>query len=219
VTVIVGFETATEALAVGLWIDGALRVRDQLAPQLHARELLGQLRLLMSEAELLPAQIDAIAVGRGPGAFTGVRIGLAAAQGLALGWDRPVLPISTLKVLAEPYAVAERAVVAAIDARMGELYVGAFMRGATGLLETLAPERLLAVADFAAAAVQSIGVGSGFALIDPARFPFAMEPAALPTAAGLLRLAAATYASGGTVDAADALPHYLRNEVAKKATR
>src|SRR5690606_41756281 len=119
------FETATEACSVALYLDGQVHERFELAPRRHAELALPWAQALLEEAGVARAQLDAVAVGRGPGAFTGVRLGIALAQGVALALDRPLVAVSTLEVLAAgaPQDGPEQ-ILAAIDARMGEGYAG-----------------------------------------------------------------------------------------------
>jgi tRNA threonylcarbamoyladenosine biosynthesis protein TsaB len=98
--ILLAFETATEACSVALWVDGEVRERFELAPRRHAELALPWAEQLLAEAGIARSQLDAIAVGRGPGAFTGVRLGVALAQGIALALDRQVVPVSTLAALA-----------------------------------------------------------------------------------------------------------------------
>ena len=114
---LLAFETATEACSVALWIDGDVRERFEIAPRRHAGLALPWADALLAEAGVAKSQLDAIAVGRGPGAFTGVRLAIAIAQGIALALDRPVVPVSTLAALAMR-APGDR-ILSAIDARMG----------------------------------------------------------------------------------------------------
>ena len=97
---LLAFETATEACSVALYLDGEVHERFDIAPRRHAELSLPWADALLAEAGLARSQLDAIAVGRGPGAFTGVRLAIALAQGIALALDRPVVPVSTLAVLA-----------------------------------------------------------------------------------------------------------------------
>src|SRR5690606_11462243 len=126
---LLAFETATEACSVAVLVDDAVIERFEIAPRRHAELALPWAGELLAQAGVAKSQLDAIAVGRGPGAFTGVRLAVALAQGIALALDRPVVGVSTLAALA---ALAARAhgdrVLAAIDARMGEVYLGAFVR-------------------------------------------------------------------------------------------
>ena len=141
---ILALDTATEACSAALLIDGEIRERFEIAPRAHARLLLPMLEDLLAEAGLKPAQLDAIAFGRGPGSFTGLRIAASVAQGIAFAADLPVLPVSTLAALAWPALRAARAdqVFAAIDARMGEIYCAGFGLAAQGELLMLSEEQV-----------------------------------------------------------------------------
>ena len=217
---LLAIDTATEACTVALWVDGAVRERFEIAPRRHAELVLPMADSLLAEAGLGKRQLDAIAVGRGPGAFTGIRLAIAVAQGLALALDRPVVPVSTLAVLAQGAASAGLPVLALIDARMGEVYAGAFVPGDDGCVRPLGDEAVLSPAEVAAPAPRFAGVGTGFgahaavleARLAAARAKVAAE--ALPRAADLARLAARDFAAGLGVDALQAQPVYLRDKVA-----
>lgn len=116
---LLAIETATEACSVAILVDGDVRERFEIAPRLHAELTLPWAEQLLADAGVAKSQLDAIAVGRGPGAFTGVRLAIALAQGIALALDRPLLPVSTLAALA--MRAEGGRIVAAIDARMGEV--------------------------------------------------------------------------------------------------
>ena len=164
---LLAFETATEACSVALYLDGEVRERFEVAPRRHAELALPMAQALLDEAGIARAQLDAIAVGRGPGAFTGVRLAIALAQGIALALDRPVVPVSTLAVLAAGApADGPARILAAIDARMGEVYAGAFGRQGAALVtldleRVLAPEAVTLPESGPAGPWQ--GVGTGFA--------------------------------------------------------
>ena len=217
---LLAFETATEACSVAVLVDGEVRERFEVAPRRHAELALAQADALLAEAGVAKSQLDAIAVGRGPGAFTGVRLAVALAQGIALALDRPVLPVSTLAALAAQ-APGER-VVAAIDARMGEVYAASFRREGAALVP-LDAERVLhpeAVQLPAGAGGTWQGVGSGFAAAEgllarqfAARMT-AVDASALPRAAHLARLAAAAFAAGQALAPERVEPAYLRDNVA-----
>ncbi|MEG3193038.1 tRNA (adenosine(37)-N6)-threonylcarbamoyltransferase complex dimerization subunit type 1 TsaB [Lysobacter sp. D1-1-M9] len=223
---LLAFELATEACSVALWLDGEVRERFEIAPRRHAELALPWAEQLLAEAGIGKKQLDAIAVGRGPGAFTGVRLAIAVAQGIALALDKPVVPVSTLAALAASRQLpaagevgAEHRVLAAIDARMGEVYHGAF-----------------AVRDGSAVAIGEEGIhapdgvpvpsegewhgrGTGFAAADGllrrhcGHFA-SIEPSALPHAAAVARLGAAAFAHGTAVAPDRIEPAYLRNQVA-----
>ena len=137
---LLAIETSTEACSVALYVDGEIAERHELAPRRHTQLVLPWADELLAHAGLAKSQLDAIAVGRGPGAFTGVRLAIALAQGLALALDRPVLPVSTLATLAMQGQGPR--ILAAIDARMGEVYLGAFLRDADGLVTADGAEQL-----------------------------------------------------------------------------
>ena len=219
---ILALETATEACSVALWIDGDVRERFEIAPRRHTELALPWAEQLLSEAGIRKSQIDAIACGRGPGAFTGVRLAVALAQGLAFALDRPVLPISTLAALAlEGNAAAGEHVFAAIDARMGEIYLAEYLVDDPHALTETSAERLAKPGDVRRDSdVACIGVGTGFGAdsgILVARLGTRLQrcdATALPHAAAVAHLAAAAFTRGEAI-APDALePAYLRNKVA-----
>ena len=218
---LLAFETATEACSVALWIDGEVRERYEVAPRRHAELALPWADALLAEAGIARSQLDAIAVGRGPGAFTGVRLAIAIAQGIALGLDRPVVPVSTLAALALPAVRTNPGapVLAAIDARMGELYVGGF-RLQGDALDVMLAERLLAPGGVEFDGDGWQGVGTGFAAQDGAlatRRADALvhvDATALPHASDIARLAAVEFARNGGMAPERVEPAYLRNDVA-----
>lgn len=215
---LLAFETATEACSVAVYDDGEVLERFELAPRRHAELALPWAEGLLAEAGVARSQLDAIAVGRGPGAFTGVRLAVALAQGIALALDRPVLPVSTLAALAVR-AAGDR-VVAAIDARMGEVYLGVFERRDNDLIP-LAGE-VVVRPDLAGlpAGEGWQGVGTGFDAADGAlreRLAAALagvDASALPRAGDVARLGALALARGGGIAPERLEPAYLRDNVA-----
>ena len=216
---LLAFETATEACSVALWVDGEVRERFGLAPRRHAEVALPWADELLAEAGVAKAQLDAIAVGRGPGAFTGVRLAIALGQGIALALDRPTVPVSTLAALA--MHAPQGNVLAAIDARMGEIYAATFRRTGDAVVATGA-ETVVAPAAFVLPGVDADwhGVGTGFAAADRA-LPSVLatrlasvDTEALPRAADVARLAAQALARGEAVAAERLEPAYLRDNVA-----
>ncbi|MGY1410055.1 MULTISPECIES: tRNA (adenosine(37)-N6)-threonylcarbamoyltransferase complex dimerization subunit type 1 TsaB [unclassified Luteimonas] len=215
---LLAFETATEACSVAVYVDGEVLERFELAPRRHAELALPWAEVLLGEAGVAKSQLDAIAVGRGPGAFTGVRLAVALAQGIALALDRPVLPVSTLAALAAG-AIGDR-VVAAIDARMGEVYLGVFERR-DGEVLSLAEELVVRpdLADLPAGEGWQ-GVGTGFdaaggALRERLGGTLAgVDASALPRAGDVARLAALALARGEGIAPERLEPAYLRDNVA-----
>jgi len=215
---LLAFETATEACSVAVFVDGEVRERFEVAPRRHAELALPWADLLLVEAGVAKSQLDAIAVGRGPGAFTGVRLAVALAQGIALALDRPVLPVSTLAALAAQ-APGER-VLAAIDARMGEVYLSAFLPD-HGEPRLAGVETVVAPAQAALPAGEGWrGLGTGFAAAEGAlrqRFGVALasvDARALPHAADVARLGARAFARGEALAPERLEPAYLRDNVA-----
>ncbi|MDG6777993.1 tRNA (adenosine(37)-N6)-threonylcarbamoyltransferase complex dimerization subunit type 1 TsaB [Thiomicrorhabdus sp. zzn3] len=126
---ILAVETATAACSVALLHQGTLVERFEILPQKHAQRILPMVDEVLNEAQILPQQIDILAYAEGPGAFTGVRIASGVIQGLALGWQKPVIGISSLEAMAFSYLKSrqhneDKAVhwIALMDARMGEIY-------------------------------------------------------------------------------------------------
>ncbi len=215
---LLAFETATEACSVAVWIDGDVRERFELAPRRHAELALPWAEQLLAEAGIAKSQLDAIAVGRGPGAFTGVRLAIALAQGIGLALDRPLLPVSTLGALAMQASGGR--VVAAIDARMGEAYCAAFARSGDGMVAL--SEEVVAKPDQVVIPEGNAwhGVGTGFAAVEGAlqlhlqTRLLSIDANALPHAADVARLGALAFARGEAVAPEHAEPAYLRNIVA-----
>ena len=216
---LLAFELATEACSVALWVDGEVHERFEVAPRRHAELALPWAGQLLADAGLARTQLDAIALGRGPGAFTGVRLAIAIAQGVALALDRPIVPVSTLAALA--MQAAGPRVLAAIDARMGEVYSGAFERRDGDAVACSAE----AVGDPAAFELEGDamdwqGVGTGFAAADGALRQrlagrlISVDAAALPRAGDVARLAVLACARGEAVAPERVEPAYLRNNVA-----
>lgn len=215
---LLAIETSTEACSVAVYVHGEVIARHELAPRRHTQLVLPWADELMAQAGLRKSQLDAIAVGRGPGAFTGVRLAIALVQGLALALDRPVLPVSTLAVLARQ-GQGDR-ILAAIDARMGEVYLGEFIRDADGRVLAAGPEIIVAPASAPHPALPAFGVGTGFsaesgALVQRLGDSLAgFDAAALPHAADLAWLAAEAFARGEAVAPDQLEPAYLRDKVA-----
>jgi len=217
---LLAIETSTESCSAALLHEGALIERSELAPRRHAELILPMIESVLDEAGVSRRQLDAVAVGRGPGAFTGVRLGVSVAQGLALGLDIPVVPVSSLAALAQDAsACAGETILALIDARMGEIYAGSFRRGGDGLVEAISEETVGLASDLVLPRAGCI-VGSGwiaYADVLAARLPVASkiaDGARYPQARAIALLAATQFAAGHGVAPEQALPVYLRDKVA-----
>lgn len=233
---VLAFDTATEQLALAVAAAGARWCEDLPGGAAASAALLPALQALLARAGRTMEQVAVVAFGRGPGAFTGLRTSAAVAQGLALGLNRPALPIDSLLIVAEqarqqaaPQA-APFEIGVVMDARMGELYAGRYAFAAGAWVQRQAPG-LWAPALLAEAwgeAPPAATAGSGLAsqasvAADPAALaaleracPAATRIAIGPEgrAAALLALALQAWNEGGGVDAAEALPLYLRDKVA-----
>ncbi|WP_295439137.1 tRNA (adenosine(37)-N6)-threonylcarbamoyltransferase complex dimerization subunit type 1 TsaB [uncultured Thiodictyon sp.] len=132
---LLALDTSGEACSAALYLDGTSRQCLELAARRHGALILPMMQSLLDGAGIGLKALDAIAFGRGPGSFTGVRIAVAVAQGAAFGAGRPTVPVSTLAALAqgEFRRSGRRRLLAALDARMGEVYWGAYEVGVDGL--------------------------------------------------------------------------------------
>ena len=222
---LLAFETATEACSVALWIDGDVRERFEVAPRRHAELVLPWAEQLLAEAGIAQSQLDAIAVGRGPGAFTGVRLAIALAQGIALALDRPVVPVSTLAALA--MRAKQRGM--RRTSRRPRRHRRAHGRGLFRRIphrdsaplaiseERVSPPEAITLPDDD---TRWLGVGTGFAAADGAlrrdldERLLAVDATALPHAADVADLAAAAFARGEALPPERLEPAYLRDHVA-----
>ncbi|MEO6032305.1 MAG: tRNA (adenosine(37)-N6)-threonylcarbamoyltransferase complex dimerization subunit type 1 TsaB [Burkholderiaceae bacterium] len=229
---LLAFDTATERMSVALAVGAEVSVHEAAGGALASATLLPVILDLLARAGLKVRDLDAIAFGRGPGAFTGLRTACSVAQGLALGAAKPVLPIDTLLAVAEDARTGAGAgagasggaaplqVWVAMDARMGEIYAAqyAFANACWQVLDApmlITPEALnQRWAEQPPKAVAGSALGAFGARL---RLPHdaACFAGALPRAAGMIPLARALSAAGGAVDAALALPLYLRDKVAQ----
>jgi len=222
---ILAFDHATERCSVALCLDGAVAGREALAARDHGVALLAMAQALLDEAGIALAALDAIALGRGPGAFTGLRLAASVAQGLAFAADLPVIPVSDLRALAQRAlsGVARPArVLACQDARMGEVYWAGF--GAiAGHAQAETPEAVERPETMLPRALQWLGpgaaggAGSGFgAYPELAGLGVRLHPlgADLRPRAHEVALLAAHDGRAAAVAPEHAVPVYLRNDVA-----
>ena len=199
-------ETSTEWCSVAVWDEGETRALERRAGYRHS-----ELALPMLEKLLQRQTIDAVAFGAGPGAFTGLRIACALAQGLAFARNLPVLGVPTLEALAQESG-AER-VVACIDARMREVYYAALEKRGERWHEVIAPQCVPPQSAPRPLGAGWVGCGNGFAVYGNMGLD-KVFPEVHPTALAVAQLAAPKLSAGEGVDAALASPIYLRDKVA-----
>lgn len=219
---VLALETSTEYCSVALWQDGVIAERSELVGQKHSELLIAMLDALLEKAGVKLAQLDGIAFGMGPGSFTGVRIACGVTQGMAFGANLPVAGVCTLQALAE--ASGKPRVIAALDARMGEIYHAAYRKQNGAWVAECEPNLCLPQDAPPLSGGGWFGVGSGFAAhcaVLNERYAGQLQGvdgSLVPQAAAIAALAAAQFAQGCGVDAAEALPLYLRDKVALKTS-
>ena len=224
---ILAVETATDACSCALECSGTIVARHAVEPRRHTELLLPMIEAVLAQAGIGLHALDAIAFGRGPGSFTGLRIACAVAQGLGFGADRPLVPVSTLRTIATGLHRTRGAsrVLAALDARMGEVYWGGFeWDGATmapAFEESVGPPEAVHVPD----GDGWIGAGPGwpaYRAVLAARLGDRLGTAhgdRLPEAIDMLGPARTAFEAGLAVAPEDAAPVYLRSDVARAAPR
>ncbi|WP_455198938.1 tRNA (adenosine(37)-N6)-threonylcarbamoyltransferase complex dimerization subunit type 1 TsaB [Kaarinaea lacus] len=222
---LLALETATEACSAALLVNDEVIERYQVSPRGHSQLILPMIDELLDEAGIAMAQIDGIAFGQGPGAFTGLRIAVGVTQGIAFAADIPVIPVSTLAALAQGCEQQDR-VLAAIDARMDEVYWGVYRRRPDGLMAVEGEEQVVSPGEVPVPEADSwYGAGSGW---DSYRQTLEIrcgdrlniaDGQLLPRAGAVARLGAADFQAGKMVSAEQAIPVYLRDQVAWKKSR
>ncbi|ROS04703.1 tRNA threonylcarbamoyladenosine biosynthesis protein TsaB [Sinobacterium caligoides] len=225
---ILALDTAADACSVALWLDGEIVSDHRLLPREHTKMMLLMIEQLLADHGVKMSDLDGIAYGRGPGSFTGLRICGGIVQGLAFGAGLPVVAVSSLAALAYPYIDEQRAVIACVDARMGELYTGVFGAKGQDLISLsdellIKPEQMKTSMLYAGVEVSDWqGVGSGWGYRehfgDMKELELMVDSEALPTAAAVVALAMKDFELGQTVTAADVSPIYLRDSVAWQKT-
>ncbi|NVD07048.1 tRNA (adenosine(37)-N6)-threonylcarbamoyltransferase complex dimerization subunit type 1 TsaB [Vibrio sp. JPW-9-11-11] len=223
---ILALDTATENCSVALLVDDKVYVRSEVAPRDHTKKVLPMVDEVLKEAGLTLAELDALAFGRGPGSFTGVRIGIGIAQGLAFGADLPMIGVSTLAAMAQgAYRLhgAEQ-VATAIDARMSEVYWARYVRQEDGSWaaqdeECVMPPQLVAQ-NSQADTLSWYRVGTGWQAysdeLEGVAFETQPSEVLFPDAQDIVQLARVEFINGNTVDVEQASPVYLRDTVAWK---
>ncbi len=227
---ILAIETASEACSAALLqSDNSNNARDiavrfQHAPREHTKLILPMLDEVLEETNCSLKEVDAIAFGRGPGAFTGLRIASGIAQGIALAGDIPVIPVSTLESLAQTTLnnlEEGQTVIAALDARMNEVYWGEFVRQ-QGILvlkgkeQVTSPQQLVGSKSTPQA---SLAIGNGWEVyFSDIPKNITLIRGAFPSAEQVAELALPQLNKGNFVSPEQAQPRYIRNNVAKKSS-
>ena len=225
---LLALDTSTEACSVALLYRGEKTYINELAQRTHTKRILPMIDEILANSGLRLNQVDVLAFGRGPGSFTGVRVGAGIAQGLAFGADLPVIPISNLTAMAQAAFELHQVenVVAAIDARMNEVYfsqlvrekvrsdVGEFFQWREMITEQVcSPEQAInQLRDH-----NAFRVGTGWAAYSQfTEKNLTSSDIALPNALYMLELARVEYLQKRTISALEIEPIYLRNEVTWK---
>ncbi len=218
---ILALDTSTVACSVALWADGTVLERFDAHAQ-HSQCILRMIEQVLAEAGADLSGIDALAFGRGPGSFTGLRIGAGVVQGIGFAADLPVVAVSSLAALAQGEPRAR--VLAALDARMNQVYWGAYERDSGNRPRLIGCEVVAGVRDLPdPVGSQWWGAGSGWDLYGEqilARWHDTVSggtPSRYPHARDVAVLGAAGLAEGEAVAAEHALPVYVRDDVARKS--
>ena len=217
---LLAIDTSTEACSASLYTGRVTHTRFEIAPRKHAELILPMVRSLLDETGLELKQVDALAFGQGPGAFTGVRIAAGVIQGLAYSVDCPVIPVSSLATLAQSVATEHDFIMAAFDARMDEIYYGFYEVNDEGLVqltgdETVIKPELISGTDKR----KCFGIGSGWKTwhgVLEQKFSDHLVgylEEVYPSAEHMVPLAIEKFNHNETVSVEQALPVYLRNKV------
>lgn len=221
---ILALDTCTESCSASLLSNGEVFEQVEMTQRGHSDLILGMMDTLFQQSETTISEVDAVAFGRGPGSFTGVRVGVGVAQGIAFARDIPVIPISTLLAVAQDAADSLDVdyIAVAMDARMGEIYCASYQRK-EGIVELIDSERVCPPKQFKPNTEQQwVGVGTGWREYDSIlRDNFAGNLASVnaehyPNASVMIKLANIEASAGRVLPADQALPVYLRDNVAKK---
>lgn len=222
-TLILALDSSTDACSVALYANGEVSSFFELAAKSHTQRLLPMVDELLSEQGYSLNDLDAIAFGRGPGSFTGLRICMGVVQGLAFGANLPVIPVSTLEAMALGFYRANpscaQPVLTTLDARMNEVYWCAYepvgdQVNALAVEAVIKPELLAVETGLPVFPQGFIGVGSGWHY--PAMqslAPHSILTDVHPRAEEMALIAARLWAEGGAINVLDAEPVYLRDSI------
>ncbi|MCG8380437.1 MAG: tRNA (adenosine(37)-N6)-threonylcarbamoyltransferase complex dimerization subunit type 1 TsaB, partial [Proteobacteria bacterium] len=210
---ILAIETATEACSAALSIDDDCQYRYEIAPRKHTELILPMVNELLLEANCKVGELDVIAFGQGPGAFTGVRIAIGVIQGLAFAHDIPVVPVSSLAALAQQFVNEHEQVATAFDARIQEVYWGLYKKDDNGLMRLMTKEHVCSPEN--AAIINEgkwFGAGSGWKTYSEqlnANFNdnlSGFNDSVFPCAKEVIELARPIYAAGNAIPVEQAMP-------------
>jgi tRNA threonylcarbamoyladenosine biosynthesis protein TsaB len=216
---LLAIDTATERCSVALRLQGNVIERISEQPRGAADLVLPMVESVLQEAGVRLADLDGIAYGRGPGAFTGVRIGVGVVQGLAFGAGLQTVGISNLAAVAQQVARPGDRILVCMDARMNQVYWASFAREPGAELVTpLSAERVDAP-DAVVDSNYTVLAGTGFKAYEQLRTRLAtgdriVHEAALPKASDIALLAEAEFRAGRAKPATEAEPVYVRDQVA-----
>lgn len=217
---ILALDTATEACSVALHHNGKIYTLNELSPRSHTQLILPMVDKLLKKSGIQLSDVNYLAFGRGPGSFTGVRVGVSVAQGLAMGANLPVVAVSNLKAMAEEayQKIKAEKVVALIDARMNEVYFAQFVRQGDKWVE-IVPEQVCSP-EKAISQMQvdeeTVVVGTGwraYLQFAEQNQPLVISDITLPSAQYMLSIAESEIQRGNVQPALEIEPVYLRNEV------
>lgn len=215
---ILAIETSSIACSVALLSHSEIKTDHRIQPMQHAQLILTMINTLLHDADIALNQLDAIAFGCGPGSFTGVRIATSVIQGLGFATDLPIIPVSSLAALAQSayQDLNWKNLLVVIDARVQEVYTGAYQVNSNGLVELVNPEMICRPEELSVPDKNNwYGVGNAWQVYQNQLLfkPVAIDANRLPSAAAVLELAKVKFQKQEWVRAADALPVYLRDEV------
>ncbi|MFZ9336892.1 MAG: tRNA (adenosine(37)-N6)-threonylcarbamoyltransferase complex dimerization subunit type 1 TsaB [Limnohabitans sp.] len=220
---LLALDCSTDRLSLAVQHEDRVFTHHGLAGAQASATVIDAVLALLVQAKLPMASLQAIAFGRGPGAFTGLRTACSVAQGLALGAGLPLLPIDTLLCLAQATATTHTRVIAMLDARMGQVYAGAYERQADGWATLTAPmlcEPQDWVSPVAWQGLPRVLAGNALAVHESRLQPLVQacgtDPVTVwPEASAMLTLARLSWQRGQAVPAQDAMPVYVRDDVAR----
>jgi tRNA threonylcarbamoyladenosine biosynthesis protein TsaB len=227
-TTILALDSSTEACSCALWRDGVVTESFELLPRQHAQQLLPMIAALMQQQQVKFSELDAIAFGKGPGSFTGLRIAAGVVQGIAFAADLPVIPVSTLAAQAFEFAerhtqtTGDQWILSCLDARIEEVYWGLYQVDARGVLLSgeeylTAPELITLSAIAVDSSVAVIGSGLNYVERMPQllRNKFAVkDESLLPRSRYIVKIAASLWMQGFKGISPETVePVYLRDKV------